>query len=87
MPQPLHLFVTGSPGCGKSTLIHRVLQQLGDGFVRSKAQGEGGQLSPPAAGLRTGHHLTQPLIKADCLFKAGRLLDGGGSSGWRAGRL
>lgn len=79
-----HIFLTGQPGCGKSTLIQRVLQGLGSTLdVRTKVKGA----CCPAAcwhQLCAAQHAKSACRNWDLIC---RVLYGGGPSGQGTHRL
>ena len=52
---PKNLFLTGPPGCGKTTVIHRVVERLGDwrlaGFYTEEIREHGSRVGFLAVGL------------------------------------
>ena len=59
MPPPAtNVLLTGKPGCGKTTLVHRVIERLGDrhlaGFYTSEIRHRGRRLGFEAFGLGGG---------------------------------
>jgi nucleoside-triphosphatase len=71
-----HLLLTGAPGCGKTTLVCRIIEQLRDlrlsGFYTQELRGEGGRrIGFQAVGLN-GRSTTLASVKSKSRMRVGR---------------
>jgi nucleoside-triphosphatase len=72
----LHLVLTGPPGCGKTTVIMRTLELLGDirvaGFYTREVRKSGSRTGFDAVGLGSGRTLRLANIRSNSRVRVGR---------------
>jgi nucleoside-triphosphatase len=72
----LHILLTGLPGCGKTTVVMRTLELLGDirvaGFYTREVRKRGNRTGFDAVGLSSGRTVRLASVRSDSRVRVGR---------------
>jgi nucleoside-triphosphatase len=71
-----NLLLTGPPGCGKTTVVLRLIERLGDlrlaGFHTQEIREHGGRVGFEAVGVSTGRHDILAHVRSRSRLRVGR---------------